>query len=174
VTAAIARLGSIVKAVGLKGELKLLPGPDFWTKALMLDGLDLVSVDDDHRGVRVERYRLKGNTFIIKFNGIESRDDAEPVIGSRLEVSTGSLTESELPDELKPFQVMGAEVRLKNGEVAGTVVDMLIGPAQRCLIIDTNKGRSAVPVVPEVVLETDLERGVIVIDPPEGLLDIEW
>ena len=136
--------------------------------------LDLVSADDDHRGVQVERYRPKGNTYVIKLSGIESRDDAEPVIGSRLEVSTGSLTEAELPDELKPFQVMGAEVRLKNGDRAGTVVDMLIGPAQRCLIVEMNNGRRAVPVVPEVVLEIDLECGVIVIDPPEGLLDIEW
>ncbi len=173
-TVATVTLGSIVKAVGLKGELKLLPSPDFWIEAIMLDGLDLVSADEDHRGVRVEKYRPKGNTYIIKFTGIESRDDAEPVIGSRLDVSTGSLTEAELPGELKPFQVMGAEVRLKNGDRVGTVVDMLIGPAQRCLIVEMKNGRRIVPVVPEVVVESDLEGGVIVIDPPEGLLDIEW
>ncbi len=173
-TVATVTLGSIVKAVGLKGELKLLPSPDFWIEALTLDGLDLVSADDIHRRARVEKYRPKGSTYIIKFTGIESRDDAEPVIGSRLNVSTGSLTDAQLPDELKPFQVMGAEVRLKNGDRAGVVVDMLIGPAQRCLIVEMENGRRAVPVVPEVVVETDLEGGVIVIDPPEGLLDIEW
>ena len=173
-TAATATLGSIVKAVGLKGELKLLPGPDFWTEALGLDGLDLVSADDARRHVKVERFRPKGNTYIVKFTGIESRDDAEPVIGSRLDVATDSLTEEQLPGELKPFQVMGAEVRLKDGQPAGKVVDMLIGPAQRCLIVETVEGRRAVPVVPEVVVETDLEAGIIVIDPPEGLLDIEW
>ncbi len=167
-------LGSIVKAVGLKGELKLLPGPDFWIEALTFDGLDLVTPDDLHRRVRVEKYRPKGNTYIIKLDGIESRDDSELMIGSRLDISTGSLTEAELPEELKPFQVMGAEVRLKNGDRAGVVVDMLIGPAQRCLIVETENGRRAVPVVPEVIVETDLEGGVIVIDPPEGLLDIEW
>ena len=173
-TVATVTLGSIVKAVGLKGELKLLPSPDFWSEAIMLDGLDLVSADEDPRGVRVAKYRPKGNTYIIKLTGIESRDDAEPVIGSRLDVSTGSLTEAELPGELKPFQVMGAEVRLKNGDRVGTVVDMLIGPAQRCLIVEMKNGRRIVPVVPEVVVESDLEGGVIVIDPPEGLLDIEW
>ncbi len=173
-TAVTATLGGIVKAVGLKGEVKLLPSPDFWTEALALDGLDLVSADDDHRTVRVEKYRPKGNTYVIKLSGLESRDDAESVIGSRLDVSIGSLAEAEMPGELKPFQVMGAEVRLKNGDRAGTVVDMLIGPGQRCLIVETEKGRRAVPVVPEVVIETDLEGGVIVIDPPEGLLDIEW
>jgi 16S rRNA processing protein RimM len=173
-TADTATIGSIVKAVGLKGELKLLPGPDFWTGALSLERLDLVSDDGARLEVSVERYRPKGNTYIIKFTGIESRDDAEPVIGYRLDVDTGSLADDELPPELKPFQVMGAEVRLKSGETAGRVVDMLIGPAQRCLIVETGEGRRAVPVVPEVVVETDLEEGVIVIDPPDGLLDIEW
>lgn len=167
-------LGSIVKAVGLKGEIKLLPSPDFWAEALAFDGLDLVSTDDEHSTVRVEKYRPKGNTYILKITGIESRDDAESMIGSRIDISMDSLTEAEMPEELKPFQVMGAEVRLKNGDRAGTVVDMLIGPAQRCLIVETEKGRRAVPVVPEVVVETDLKSGVIVIDPPEGLLDIEW
>jgi 16S rRNA processing protein RimM len=167
-------LGSIVKAVGLKGELKLLPGPDFWTEALGFEGLELVSVDEDHRTVQVEKFRPKGNTFIIKLTGIETRDEAEPVIGSRLDIPTDSLSEDQLPGEIKPFQVMGAEVRSMNGERIGTVVDMLIGPVQRCLIIETEKGRTAVPVVPEVVIETDIEGGIIVIDPPEGLLDLEW
>jgi len=173
-TAVTATLGSIVKAVGLKGEIKLLPGPDFWTGALVLDVLDLVSDEDVHREVRIEKYRPKGNTYIIKLTGIESRDEAELIIGSRLDVLTESLSEAQLPDEIKPFQVIGSEVRLTSGELAGTVVDILIGPAQRCLIIETEDGRRAVPIVPEVVLETDFDTGVIVIDPPDGLLDIEW
>jgi 16S rRNA processing protein RimM len=171
---ATATLGSIVKAVGLKGELKLLPGPDFWTGALTAGDLDLVSAGGMRRAVRVERYRAKGNTFIIKFIGIESRDDAEPVVGSRLDISTISLAAESLPDELRPFQIMESEVRLGGGEPVGRVVDMLIGPAQRCLIIETDKGKRAVPLVPEVVVEVDLEAGVVVIDPPDGLLDIEW
>jgi len=173
-TAATATLGSIVKAVGLKGELKLLPGPDFWVGAFQVEGLDLVTGEDVHRSVKVERYRPKGNTYIIKIAGIESRNDAEPVIGCRLDVETASLAGDDLPDELKPFQVMGAEVRLKSGGSVGTVVDMLIGPAQRCLIVETEDGLRAVPVVPEVVVETDLAAGLVVIDPPDGLLDIEW
>ena len=173
-TAVIATLGSIVKAVGLKGELKLLPGPDFWAEALELHGLDLVSADEIHRDVKVEKFRPKGNTFIIKLTGIESRDDAESVVGSRLDIPTDTLDETQLPGELKPFQVMGSEVRIKNGDRAGKVVDMLIGPAQTCLIVETDSGQRAVPLVPEVVVETDIENGVIIIDPPEGLLDIEW
>ena len=86
-TASTATLGSFVKAVGLKGELKLLPGPDFWTKALAFENLDLVSEDDRRVSVRVERFRPKGNTYILKLSGIETRSDAEPMVGSRLDIA---------------------------------------------------------------------------------------
>jgi len=172
--ACVATLGSIVKTVGLKGELKLLPGPDFWPGALGAGSLDLVSSGEVRRHVTVEKYRTKGRTFIIKFSEIRSIDEAEPVVGSRLDVSTDDLGVASLPEELKPFQVMDAEVRLKDGTRVGQVVDMLMGPVQDCLIVDTGEHRTAVPAVPEVLVEVDVDGGVITIDPPPGLLDLEW
>jgi len=169
-----ATLGSIVKTVGLKGEMKLLPGPDFWTGALDAGGLDLVSRDRTQRRVRVERYRPKGNTYILKLSGIESIDEAQPLVGGRLDIPAEMLTEAGSPEQPLPFQVMEASVRLRDGTEVGTVVDMLLGPVQRCLIVDDGERRFPVPVVPEVVISIDLEEGVVVIDPPDGLLDLEW
>lgn len=169
-----ATLGSIVKTVGLRGEIKLLPGPDFWTGALNAARLDLVSDSDLRRSVRVERYRAKGNTYIIKLSGIESIDAAQPLVGSRLDVATDSVPVEDSPPQTLPFQVMGAAVRLVDGSDAGTVVDMLLGPAQHCLVIERDGIRSVIPMVPELVLRIDLEAGLVVIDPPEGLFDFEW
>ena len=74
-TARTASLGSIVKTVGLKGEVKLLPGPDFWAGALDARVLSLVSGNGEHRQVSVEKSRIKGNTYIIKLSGIETIDE---------------------------------------------------------------------------------------------------
>jgi 16S rRNA processing protein RimM len=172
--AAVATLGSIVKVVGLKGELKLLPGPDFWPGALKAGQLDLISVDDERTNVHIEKFRSKGGTYILKFVEFDSIDDAERLVGSRLDVSTESVSESDAPSELKPFQVIGAEVRSIDGRSIGVVTDMLIGPAQNCLIVETSGHRVAVPVVDEVLVDKDLEKGVLVINPPEGLLDLQW
>jgi 16S rRNA processing protein RimM len=170
----VATLGSIVKVVGLRGELKLLPGPDFWPGALDATQLDLVSKDDARINVHIERYRAKRSTYILKFVEFDSIDDVESLVGSRLDISIEFITEGNAPSELKPFQVIGAEVRLEDGERIGVVVDMLIGPVQNCLIVETDGHRIAVPVVDEVLIDKDLENGVIVINPPEGLLDLRW
>lgn len=169
-----ATLGSIVKTVGLKGEMKLLPGPDFWTGALDAGELDLVSRDRTQRRVRVERYRSKGNTYILKLSGVESIDEAQPLVGSRLDISDEAMSAADSPLQPLPFQVMEASVRLRDGTVVGSVVDMLIGPVQRCLIVDDGNHRIPIPVVPELVVSIDLEEGIVVIDPPEGLLELEW
>lgn len=169
-----ATLGSIVKTVGLKGEMKLLPGPDFWTGALDAGELDLVSRDRTQRRVRVERYRTKGNTYVLKLSGVESIDQAQLLVGSRLDISADIMTEADSPEQPLPFQVMEASVRLGDGTEVGIVVDMLLGPVQRCLIVDDGERRFPVPVVPEVVISIDLEAGIVVIDPPEGLLELEW
>jgi 16S rRNA processing protein RimM len=167
-------IGSIVKAVGLKGEVKLLPGSDFWPGALHAAGLDLVSSDGSRRNVRVEKMRVKGRTFILKLSGVEGIDEAESVVGSDVVVSLEGLDSEQMPEAPLPCQLMGLEARLQNGEVVGRVVDLLLGPDQQCLIVERASERFLVPNVPDVVVRIDLPGGFIVLDPPEGLLDLRW
>jgi 16S rRNA processing protein RimM len=167
-------LGTIVKAVGLKGEVKLLPSPDFWLDALKADALDVLSDETVLRTVRVARSRPKGETFILKLDGIDTIEEAEPLIGSCLGLSLDALSGSLLPDELLPCQLIGLDVVLKNGAPFGVVVDMLLGAAQNCLIVEHEGERYLVPHVPDIVRRVSIEEGIIEIDPPEGLLDLRW
>ncbi len=169
-----ASLGDIVKTVGLKGEVKLLPGPDFWDGALKASRLSLVSGSGDNRKVFVEKYRVKGNTYILKLSGIETIDDARPAVGNRLEVSMEYVNVSAAPEKLKPFQVIGSTVTLVDGTVVGTVVDMLLGREQDCLIVEKDGERTIIPNVPEVVRRVDLDKNIVEIDPPDGLLELRW
>ncbi len=167
-------IGSIVKAVGLKGEVKLLPGPDFWPGALHMSVIDLISADGRRRHVRVEKTRAKGRTFILKLSGVEGRDEAEAAVGSDLVVSLEGTDSEWMPEAPLPCQLMDLEARLENGEVIGRVVDLLLGPDQQCLIVERASERFLVPNVPDVVLRVDLEGGFIILDPPEGLFDLRW
>jgi|WetSurMetagenome_2_1015567.scaffolds.fasta_scaffold21690_7 16S rRNA processing protein RimM len=167
-------LGTIVKAVGLKGEVKLLPSPDFWLDALKAESLEVVGGDAVLRTVRVERSRPKGETYILKLDGIDTIEAAEPLIGSSLGLSLTALGGAELPDELLPCQLIGLDVVLKSGEPSGVVVDMLLGPVQNCLIVERDGERYLVPHVPDIVRRVSIEEGIVEIDPPEGLLDLRW
>jgi 16S rRNA processing protein RimM len=167
-------LGKIVKAVGLKGEVKLLPAPDFWLDALNADALDVLLDDAVLRTVRVARSRPKGETYILKLEGIDTIEAAEPLVGSSLALSLDALGGSALPAEPLPCQFIGLDAVLKNGAPFGVVVDMLLGAAQDCLIIERAGERYLVPNVPAIVRRVSIEEGIIEIDPPEGLLDLRW
>lgn len=171
---ATAALGTFVKAVGLKGEVKLLPGPDFWLQALKAETLVLLSGDDERQNVHVDGYRVKKNTYILKLSGFDTIDDAEAAVGGTLSVSLDGIDEAARPDRIMPFQLMGLRVRLVDGAAVGEVVDMLFGAGQDCLIVGAGEERFLVPYTPGVVVRIDFEEGEIEIDPPEGLLDFKW
>ena len=167
-------LGTIVKAVGLKGEVKLLPSPDFWLNALKAEALDVLSDETVLRTVHVARWRPKGQTYILKLDGIDTIEAAEPLIGSCLGLSLDALGGLSLPDDLLPCQLIGLDVVLKNGGPFGVVVDILLGAAQDCLIIEREGERYLVPHVSDIVRRVSIEEGIVEIDPPEGLLDLRW
>ena len=167
-------IGRIVKAVGLKGEVKLLPGPDFWPGALHMTALDLAGENGSRRRVRIEKMRTKGGTFILKLSGVEDRDEAEAAVGSDLVVTLEGGDAEWMPEAPLPCQLMDLEARLEDGEVVGRVVDLLLGPDQQCLIVERDSERLLVPNVPDVVVRIDLEGGYIILDPPEGLFDLHW
>ena len=169
-----AQLGDIVNTVGLKGEIKLLPGPDFWTEALDLDQLSLVSVKTGRRPVRVQKFRKKGGTFVIKLDGLESIEDAEAAVGQRLEISLKGLEESDYPERGLRCRLVGMKVHGTDGSLIGEVTDMVSSSMQDCLIVSGEDRRYIIPFVPEIVPEIDYREGTIRIDPPEGLLDLVW
>ncbi|MBD3178158.1 MAG: 16S rRNA processing protein RimM [Candidatus Latescibacteria bacterium] len=169
-----AELGDIVNTVGLKGEIKLLPGPDFWTGALERDQLSLVSVKAGRRPVRMEKYRRKGGTYVIKFTELESIQDAENVVGHRLELSLEGMDESDYPERGLRCRLVGMQVFMTEGEMIGEVIDLVSSSMQDCIIVAGENRRYILPFVPEIIPDIDYGKGLIRIDPPEGLLDLVW
>jgi 16S rRNA processing protein RimM len=62
-------------------------------------------------------------------------------------------------------------VRTTAGEPVGVVTDMLHYGQDLLVVRRADGGESLVPFVQALVPEVDLGAGVVVIDPPPGLLD---
>ena len=167
-------IGAVVKTVGLKGEMKLLPGPDFWPGALRAAELELVSPDGARMPAAIEKSRPKKNVWILKIAGVDSIDEAGRHVGDTLAVDTAGLDEDDMPRGLMPFQAEGLAVRLSDGTAVGRVTGILPGPTQDCLVVEGEDGRFLLPIVDEFIRRVDLEEGVVEIDPPEGLMEIVW
>jgi 16S rRNA processing protein RimM len=77
------------------------------------------------------------------------------------------------PDEYYDHQLEGLAVRSVDGVELGVVEQMVHGPAQDLFVIRRpDGGELLLPFIAEFVPEVDLEDGVVLVDPPEGLLSL--
>jgi len=76
-------------------------------------------------------------------------------------------------DEYYDFELEGCSVQLANGENVGRVQRILkTGGAEILVIAAPNGAELLVPLAESIVIEIDIAGKRIVIDPPEGLLEL--
>jgi len=133
------------------------------------------SPDDDGAGppLRVASARWHSGQLLVAFVGITDRTAAAELTGSWLSVDSSQLPETGDPDEFRDHQLIGLSVRTCAGDPVGVVTDVL-HYGQDLLVVrraDGPGGECLVPFVKAIVPEVDVRAGVVVIDPPPGLLD---
>jgi 16S rRNA processing protein RimM len=117
--------------------------------------------------------RWHSGELLVRFEGIDDRDVAGELRGTWLLADTATFAPLEDPDAFRDGDLIGLAVRTVAGAAVGTVEDVLHS-GQDVLVIKTPDGRDVmVPFVLPLVPEVDVSSGYLVIDPPEGLLDME-
>ena len=138
-------------------------------------------LDTDPVGVgplTVAGYRWHSGDLLVRFAEITDRDAAAELGGTWLMVDSAGLGALDDPDEFRDGDLVGLSVRTVDGTVVGTVADVL-HHGQDVLAIDPAGAAGAraeqilIPFVKAIVPEVDVAAGVLVIDPPEGLLNLQ-
>jgi 16S rRNA processing protein RimM len=138
-------------------------------------------LDTDPVGVgplTVAGYRWHSGTLLVRFEGISDRTVAAELGGTWLLADSATFAALDDPDAFRDGDLVGLSVRRVDGTVVGTVTDVLhhgqdvlaIAPAEPA---GPGAGQILVPFVKAIVPEVDLPGGVMIIDPPEGLLNLE-
>lgn len=108
--------------------------------------------------------------MLIKFEGVDSRPEAEALRGGALYIGPEDLRDLG-EDEYWPHELVGYEVVLASGGPAGKVSRIVPGPAQDLMAVATDSGEKLVPLVRPIVVDVSGTERRVTIDPPEGLLD---
>ena len=102
----------------------------------------------------------------------ETRETVDTLRNTMLLVPVAELPEIEDPDAFYDHQLVGLEARLPDGSVIGEVTAVR-HEAQDLLVIRRAEGGEAlVPFVAAIVPAVDVDGGFLVVDPPEGLLEL--
>jgi len=163
-------------AVGSRLDLeRSIPADDGPARGASAGGAPAGSTVHDPAGqqLTVASTRWHSGQLLVSFAGITDRTAAAELTGGWLGVDTSQLPETGDPDEFRDHELIGLAVRTTSGDPAGEVTDVL-HYGQDLLVVrrpGNPGGEYLVPFVKAIVPEVDVRGGVVVIDPPRGLLD---
>jgi len=123
-------------------------------------------------GVRrvVERARADQEHWILKLNGINSRNDVELLRGELLEAADNDVQRDD-DESYFVHELIGLRVVTAGGEELGRITEVLQTGANDVYVVTGERGEILVPAIAEVIEAINVSGGVVSITPLPGLLD---
>jgi 16S rRNA processing protein RimM len=168
-------VGRIGRPHGIRGEVVIgvrTDEPDLrFAVGAVLDVGRSPEGPADGGQLKVVSARRHSGQLLVAFAGVTDRTAAGDLTGSWLSVDSGQLPEVTDPDEFRDHELIGLSVRTTTGEAVGVVTDVLHYGQDLLVVQRPAEEDCLVPFVKAIVPEVDVAAGVLVIDPPVGLLD---
>ncbi len=164
-------VGRIGRPHGVRGEVTIevrTDDPD----ARFRVGTALRTDPADRGPLTVTGARWHREVLLLAFEGYDSREEVEALRDTLLEVPVAELPDLEDPDSYYDHQLVGLAVRLPDGTALGEVSAVRHEGADLLVVRRTDGGELLVPFVAAIVPTVDVAGGHVVVDPPEGLLDL--
>jgi 16S rRNA processing protein RimM len=183
-------VGQIGKPHGLRGEVSVYVRTDEPEERFAAGAVFATEVPRDRRvsaapaaapgfvyqvppSLVAEVVRWHQGRAIVQFEGVHDRNVAEALRGVLLQVESSTLSAPSDPDEFHDHQLLGLSVVSVDGAVLGAVARIDHAPSSDLIVLDKSGGGTAlIPFVSQMVPTVDVAGGRIVVDLPEGLLDL--
>lgn len=170
--ASLVTVGTVARAHGLTGQVVVAtesPGgervqPGARVRARLGPSSPVEELDVAHASPFQGRW-------LVRFAGIDTREAAERLHGAELRVEASALPT--LPDGMfYHHALVGCEVMTAAGARIGRVSRVEGGTGQSMLVVDEGETEVLIPLVQSLCPVIDTTARRIVVDPPEGLLDL--
>jgi 16S rRNA processing protein RimM len=163
-------VGYIVKTHGLKGEVGVHLDVDNPSDYADLDGL-LIEKNGELIPHFIEKIRINVDKAIIKFEGINKIEEAEPLVRKTLYLSLDQLDELS-DDQFYYHEIIDFQIVDENLGPLGKIKTIYNQPHQDLIAMDYKEKEVLIPISHEHVLKANHEKKELYVNLPEGLLEI--
>jgi 16S rRNA processing protein RimM len=162
----------LVRVRGLRGELVADLLTDFPDRFEGLESIIGVAPDGELRSLQIEEHWFHQHRIVFKFAGYDSIEAAQDLVGYQLAVPENERVE--LPSgHFYDWELAGCEVINTSGENLGRVREVMRTGGVELLVVE---GRAVneflIPMAEDICVEIDVDKKIIRVDPPEGLLEL--
>lgn len=164
-------VGRVARAHGNRGEVIVNPETDFVEERFRVGAGLLVKRGGRVELVRVTAMRVHLGRPVVALEGVASMNDAEALAGAEFRVPVTDL--EPLPDGMfYRHDLVGCRVETAGGAPVGDVaaVEGELGASR--LVVRAPGGEVLIPLARAICVDIDIAARRIVVDPPEGLLEL--
>ena len=168
---AMAVVGRIARAHGIRGQVIVNLETDFPDERFTPGATMYTERGGALTPLTVTTVRFQNGRPVIGLQGVETMNEAEELAGLQLRVPVEQL--ARLPDDVfYHHDLVGCHVVTQDGRGVGTVrgVEGTFGGSR--LVVSGAAGEILIPLAKEICRTIDVAGKRIVIDPPDGLLDL--
>jgi len=163
-------VGKIVNTHALQGEVKILSGSDFKEERFKKGNILYIDYQDQKIEVKIAAHRVHKGADLIKFSGLNSINDVEKYKGCDILIDHEDLGELE-ENEFYYYEIIGCEVKTTDGELIGTVKEILETGANDVWVLERPGQKDVlIPYIEDVVKSVDVENKQITVELLEGLI----
>ena len=168
-------LGKVVRSQGRDGKIKLRlneKGPTGFVGATVY-----LPSGDGFESFEVESLTLDRNAYFLKLKGVDTLAAADALAGRDVFAAGSDFTGLE-EGCYYDFELVGSRVVTRDGAEVGEVAAIMaagnpvVADGPVLLVVRRGSGDVYVPFTAAICLKVDPKAKEIVIDPPEGLLDL--
>ena len=163
----------VAKTRGVRGEVAADLLTDFPERFDELERLIALKPSGEREVLTIEEHWLHGGRIVLKFEGYDTPEAAAALVGYELTVPETEAVELE-EGEFYDWQLAGCRVETIEGRDLGTVRELMrAGGDAPLLVVRSDEGKEhLIPFAESICVEIDMERKLIRVDAPDGLLEM--
>ena len=164
-------VGRIARAQGIRGQVIVDPATDFPDERFKAGSVVYVNRDETVEALTIDAVRFHRGRPIISLAGVDTMNAANGLAGKELRVDVEAL--QPLPaGSYYHHDLIGCAIETRQGQAIGRVTKVEGTGAGSRLVVQGAAGEILIPMVEGICVAVDPAAGRIVVDPPEGLLDL--
>ena len=161
----------IARPQGVRGEVIADLLTDFPERFSKLSAVTVKKANGELVTLQLQTSRLHKGRVVLKFAGFEDMNSAEALRDARLVITADQLVK--LPkDSFYDFDLVDCDIITADGQALGKVTGVQHFGAAPLLVVKDGDREHLIPLASSICTDVNVAQKRIIVDPPEGLLDL--